>query len=103
MKTEDESMAFQSDTDRLAAERETARDPALDPARDPALRTRYARARPASALWIVAGIIILLGALAIWSGMFDSGTNTATETSATPPAAEAPAPAPQTPQPAPAQ
>lgn len=100
-------MAFQSDTDRYAAERETARDPVRDPAaRDPALRdAAYMRARPASALWIVAGIIVLLVALAVWSGAFDGGTTTTTGT-ATPPAVEAPAPAPeapQTPQPAPAQ
>ena len=89
-------MAFQSDTDRYGDRRGPA-----DPALDPALRgTEYARARPGSALWIVAGIVVLLGVLAIWSGMFDRGT-TVTST-ATPPAVEAPAPAPQ-PAPAPAQ
>ncbi|MGE0211600.1 MAG: hypothetical protein AB7S41_07890 [Parvibaculaceae bacterium] len=91
-------MAFQSDTDRFGQ----PRDPVADPQLDPALRdAAYARARPGSALWIVAGIIVLLGALAVWSGMFDN-TSTA-PTTATPPAVEAPAPAPQAPQPAPAQ
>lgn len=89
-------MAFQSDTDRYGYRH----DPA-DPAFDPALReAEYVRARPGSALWIVAGVIVLLGALAVWSGMFDGGTSV--NTTATPPVVEAPAPAPA-PQPAPAQ
>ena len=103
-------MTYQPDTDRnRRAQAPIDGDPAL---RDPALREPAYTSRSGAGMWIVGGLVVLLGVFAIWGGMFDNDNATrVTENTAnppvveqtTPPAAQEPVPAPETvPEPAPA-
>ncbi len=87
-------MTYPSDTERYARH--------ADPDTDSAYRSdTLTYRRGPSAVWIVAGLIILVAILAIWGGAFDTGPATNT---ATPPAVESPTTPPTpTPSPAPAQ